>query len=215
MQDVAILIVSRDQMIRAPWEAALRDTYRIKINDDLQDDQVLRETRPQLVILDAALIESDETILARCVHTGGKVLVLGENWPENNQISVYAQGASGYCEKKAPPEIARKSVETVLKGDVWIQRDLISKVIGTLVSRSKPEPDSSLKQNRIDDALRTLSDREKEVVTRIRIGESNKQIAEHLFISERTVKAHLSSVFKKLKLSDRLQLVIYLQHLDN
>jgi len=67
----------------------------------------------------------------------------------------------------------------------------------------------------MNEALKTLSSREKEVVVRIRTGESNKQIAEHLFISERTVKAHLSSIFKKLSLSDRLQLVIYLQQLDN
>jgi len=215
MQDVAILIITHNQTISFPWEAALRDFYKIKILDALPDELTLRKAKPQLVILDTSLIESDENSLARSIQTGCKVLVLGENWPENRQISVYAQGASGYCEKNAPPAIARKSVETVLKGDVWIQRDLISKVIGTLVNRSKPAASATATQNRMNEALKTLSSREKEVVVRIRTGESNKQIAEHLFISERTVKAHLSSIFKKLSLSDRLQLVIYLQQLDN
>lgn len=215
MQDVTILIVSRDQTLRTPWETALRDSYRIKIHDTLPEEMAVRELGPQLVIIDTLLIESDEHTLARCITAGCKALVLGENWPENRQIAVYAQGASGYCEKKAPAVIARKAVETVLKGDVWIQRDLISKVIGTLVNRSKPAPSVTGSHNRLDDALKILSSREKEVVARIRRGESNKQIAEHLFISERTVKAHLSSIFKKLNLSDRLQLVIYLQQLDN
>ena len=215
MQDVTILIVSRDQTIRIPWETALRDGYRIKIHDTLPEEMAMRELCPQLVIIDTLLIESDENILARCINAGCKALVLGENWPENRQIAVYAQGASGYCEKNAPPVIAQKAVETVLKGDVWIQRDLISKVIGTLVNRSKPAQTATGSQNRLNDALKILSSREKEVVARIRMGASNKQIAEHLFISERTVKAHLSSIFKKLNLSDRLQLVIYLQQLDN
>ncbi|MGH8120210.1 MAG: response regulator transcription factor [Gammaproteobacteria bacterium] len=215
MQDAVIFIVSRDQSIRVPWEVALRDNYNIKILDVLTDDPELRGTHPQLVILDTSVIESDENNLARCIQSGCKVLVLGENWPESRQISVYAQGASGYCEINAPPEIARKSVETVLKGDVWIQRDLISKVIGTLVTRSKTAPATNVSQKKMDDALKMLSSREKEVVARIRTGESNRQVAEHLFISERTVKAHLSSIFRKLNLSDRLQLVIYLQQLDN
>lgn len=215
MQDVTILIVSRDQSICAPWETALQDSYRIKTHDALPEAMALRENPPQLVIIDAILIESEENLLARCINSGCKVLVLGAGWPENRQIAVYAQGASGYCEKNAPPLIARKAVETVLKGDVWIQRDLISKVIGSLVSRSKaPQPDTR-SQKRLDDALKILSSREKEVVAHIRTGESNKQIAEHLFISERTVKAHLSSIFKKFNLSDRLQLVIYLQQLGN
>ena len=215
MQDVTILIISRDQSIRVLWETALRNDYRIKTHDALPEETALRDSCPQLVILDTVLVEADENILARCIKAGCKLLVLGEGWPENRQIAVYAQGALGYCEKKAPPLIAQKAVETVLKGDVWIQRDLISKVIGTLVNRSKaPQPDTK-SQKRLDDALKILSSREKEVVARIRKGESNKQIAEHLFISERTVKAHLSSIFKKLNMSDRLQLVIYLQQLDN
>ena len=215
MQDVTILLVTRDQAIRIPWETALQDSYRIIIRETLPDELAIREARPQLIIIDTILIESDENTLARCINAGCKALVLGENWPENRQIAVYAQGASGYCEKKAPAVIAQKAVETVLKGDVWIQRDLISKVIGTLVNRRKPAHPPADTQNRLEDALKTLSSREKEVVARIRKGESNKQIAEHLFISERTVKAHLSSIFKKFNLSDRLQLVIYLQQLDN
>lgn len=214
MKDVTILIVGHDQTIRILWETALRDNYQIKIHDTLPEEMAVREVGPQLVILDTFLIESDEHTLARCINAGCKALVLGENWPENRQIAVYSQGASGYCEKNAPAVIARKAVETVLKGDVWIQRDLISKVIGTLVNRSKPAT-STGSQNRLNDALKILSSREKEVVARIRTGESNKQVAEHLFISERTVKAHLSSIFKKFNLSDRLQLVIYLQQLDN
>ena len=215
MKDATILIVSRDQTIQVPWEAALQGSYQIKKHDTLPDEITMYETAPQLVILDSVLVESDENSLARCINAGCKTLVLGEAWPENRQIAVYAQGASGYCDKKAPPVIAQKAVETVLKGDVWIQRDLISKVIGTLVTHSKPAPSSKSSQNRLAEALKTLSSREKEVVTRIRTGESNRQIAEHLFISERTVKAHLSSIFKKLNMSDRLQLVIYLQQLDN
>lgn len=216
--DTVILIISRDQEIRVPWEAALREDYKLSSRDAAPQAAELTGIHPQLVILDTLLLEADENLLSRCIQSGCKVLVLGSSLPENRQISVYAQGASGYCEKNAPPAIARKAVETVLKGDVWIQRDLISKLIGTLVKSNVPVAPSAtnIKQQKTEpDALKSLSSREKEVVERIRIGESNRQIADHLFISERTVKAHLSSIFKKLHLTDRLQLVIYLQQLEN
>lgn len=212
--DTVILIISRDQAIRVPWEAGLRDGYKLSLREDLPPATELAGMRPQLVILDALLLDTEEDLLARCVRSGCKVLVLGSSLPEQRQISVYAQGASGYCEKTAPPAIAHKAVETILKGDVWIQRDLVSKLIGTLVKRNVPAAAPTIKHQKDPEALKSLSSREKEVVERIRIGESNRQIAEHLFISERTVKAHLSSIFKKLHLTDRLQLVIYLQQLE-
>ncbi|MDO9140167.1 MAG: LuxR C-terminal-related transcriptional regulator, partial [Methylobacter sp.] len=102
-----------------------------------------------------------------------------------------------------------KAVESILQGDIWVQRHLVPQVIGTLVKITRapvappPKPAPA--------GLDTLSVRERDVVRLILRGISNKVIASELFISERTVKAHLTSIFKKLHVPDRLHLAILLK----
>jgi Response regulator containing a CheY-like receiver domain and an HTH DNA-binding domain len=206
-----ILMVGCDQATQALWQDALKGVHKILVSEILPDEVTLQDHPSALFILDTRIIDADDRVIGRFIENGYKVLVLGEDWPEKKQIGVYAQGASGYCNKEVQPTLAQKAVETIMHGDVWIHLDLISKVISTLVQRDRPSQRESKPDNRLQEVLSVLSAREKEVVEWIRKGESNKQIAERLFISERTVKAHLGSIFKKLKLSDRLQLVIYLQ----
>jgi DNA-binding NarL/FixJ family response regulator len=102
-----------------------------------------------------------------------------------------------------------------LAGDIWIRRALVPKVIGVLTSARRPQ----LAPNTVDTELKlkklaSLSAREVEVADMIRQGESNKRIALAMNISERTVKAHLSSIFRKLNVDDRLRLAILLKEID-
>jgi len=109
-----------------------------------------------------------------------------------------------------------QAVTSVLKGDIWIQRHLVPRVIGTLV-KMKPEPTQTLDSSKTIESsalLKTLSSRESDVAKMIREGESNKIIAKSLSISERTVKAHLTSIFKKLNVPDRLHLALYIKEFD-
>ena len=213
--DGSILIASRDNELISIWSEALHGSCRTRIMREPPPANTLLNNAPALIILDAQFYESAQEAVSRYLEAGCKVLVVGQDWPEKKQIAAYTRGCSGYCEKKVNPLLARKAVETALRGDVWIQRELISRVIGILVQRGLQANQGSQSREKLEEALKTLSSREKEVVERIRLGESNKQVAEHLFISERTVKAHLSSIFRKLNVPDRLQLVVYLQQLNS
>ncbi len=111
-------------------------------------------------------------------------------------------GARGYCHAFATPGLLREIAVVVTHGGLWIGPDLMAKLM-RVAHRLLPEPD-----DRLDQA--GLSDREREVVLEVVQGLSNKKVAEKLGITERTVKAHLGSVFGKLGVRDRMQLMLEL-----
>lgn len=113
-------------------------------------------------------------------------------------------GAQGYCHQLAVPEMLREVAQVVEHGGMWLGPDLVQRMVAAtreLLSRS-----SSMTGTEAD--LSALSEREAQVARAVAEGKSNKEVAEQLFISERTVKAHLGAVFEKLGVRDRVQLVL-------
>lgn len=111
-------------------------------------------------------------------------------------------GASGCCNIHAAPEVLRQVGLVVANGGLWVGQALIrqlvvgaAKVYGAHASEAKNDDWSAL-----------LSKRERQVAQLVASGSSNREVAEQLSISERTAKAHLTSIFDKLGLRDRLQL---------
>lgn len=117
------------------------------------------------------------------------------------------QGARGYCHLHAVPELLREVSHVVEFGGLWVGPELVERMVAAtrdLLGRAgpgaaPPAPD-----------LSALSAREAQVAHAVAAGKSNKEVADQLFISERTVKAHLGAVFEKLGLRDRVQLVLHL-----
>jgi len=97
-----------------------------------------------------------------------------------------------------------KAIERVHAGEVWLDRFLTSNLIVDLRRSHKPS-----KKQEEESAISKLTDREREVIALVGEGLKNKQIADRLFISEITVRHHLTSIFEKLKVSDRLELLIF------
>ena len=97
-----------------------------------------------------------------------------------------------------------KAIEKVYAGEVWLDRVMIANILNAKVQSkdSKEHTTASAK-------IATLTKREREVIGLIGRGMKNKQIAEQLIISEATVRHHLSSIFAKLGVEDRLELVVY------
>ena len=105
------------------------------------------------------------------------------------------------------PDVHGQAVKMVQKGEVWVGRKVISHLLDTLVSLTEQQRNRSLPK--ADPSLDVLTPREKEIVQQIGGGSSNKEIAHQLHVSEKTVKAHLTSIFRKLGVSDRLHLALY------
>lgn len=170
-----------------------------------------------VVILDARKLDEDMSVLSTLSQRRVRFMVIGTKWADEKQIDVLVQGASGYCEDSDASELLCRAVDSILNGDIWIRRGLVPKVIGALTKRHRSQAlsgDVRVDFDELNKQMESLSARECEVANMIRQGENNKRIAIALNISERTVKAHLSSIFRKLGVDDRLRLAIRLKEID-
>ncbi len=168
------------------------------------------------VLIDAKKLDEDAGLLSIFAHSTSRFLVVGCGWPERKQIEVMVLGAAGYCEQTEPAELLKRALESILKGEIWLRRALVPKVIEALTSARQIQGGDGKSQD-FEELLKlfeTLSAREMEVAQMIAQGENNKRIALILNISERTVKAHLSSIFRKLNIDDRLHLAIFLKEIE-
>lgn len=112
-----------------------------------------------------------------------------------------AHGAAGYCNSHASVEVLQQVAQVVEHGGLWVGQQLLEQMVKALAKLSANQETAAAPSLRP-----LLSEREWEVATLVAKGESNKEIARHLNISERTVKAHLGAIFDKTKCRDRLQL---------
>jgi len=166
-----------------------------------------------MAVIDADKIMQDKTLLSQFNKNNIRYLIIGEQWSDKQQIEAFVHGAAGYCNKSISKQFLLQAVEFILKGDIWIQRHLVSKIIGSLVQINSTVVETNLEQKNNDSTnlLLTLSNRELDVAKMISLGDSNKAIASSLSISERTVKAHLTSIFKKTQVRDRLHLALFIK----
>jgi len=203
-----IVIFSNNQPLIKLWSHALISHFDLSTASQTNDFN-----GAAVVIIDSKLIDEDDSLTLLFANKTSRFLVIGQDWPESKQINALVHGAAGYCGECEPAKLLLQAISSVLKGDVWIQRHLVPQVIGTLV-KMKADP---LQEKKASDSiesvalLKSLSARERDVANMIREGENNKTIASKLGISERTVKAHLTSTFKKLNVNDRLHLALYIK----
>lgn len=112
-------------------------------------------------------------------------------------------GAMGVVLKEDAADRLIKAIEKIYLGEVWLERVALGTLLWNLSSRDKEALDPQMKK------ISSLTEREKQVIVLIAQGLKNKQIAARLFISQTTVTHHLSSIYSKLGVSDRLELVVY------
>ena len=133
-----------------------------------------------------------------------KVLVLsGSNDPELHRRAIRL-GASGVLSKDKSTELLVKAIERVNAGEAWLDRFTTASLLRELSPRNRAP-----KKNPEEIKIASLTEREREVIKLVGKGLKNKQIAEKLFISDITIHHHLTSIYSKLEVSDRLELLIY------
>lgn len=130
----------------------------------------------------------------------GNFVVMSDLPTEVEASFALAQGASGYCNSNAAPEVLHQIANVVENGGLWIGQQLMQQFIASMAKMAGARPQATVN---IKDLL---SEREWEVAKLVAGGASNKEIARALVISERTVKAHLGAIFEKTHSRDRLQL---------
>jgi len=209
-QKIRILIVDDQLVVREGLRLLIENHPGIKI-------AAMASTRSEA--LDLAARESFDMIILN-LELGGssalsfipelretarnaRVLVLtGLRDSETHQKAVQL-GGMGVVLKEHAGDVLLKAIEKVYQGEVWLDRLSLGKLLWQLTSRETGSLDPQAKK------ISSLTDRERQVISLIAEGLKNKQIAERLFISQTTVTHHLSSIYSKLGVSDRLELVVY------
>ncbi|HSE37677.1 MAG TPA: response regulator transcription factor [Blastocatellia bacterium] len=131
------------------------------------------------------------------------IILTGLRDPETIRKAVLL-GAVGIVRKEKAAEVLISAIERVHAGEAWLDPVLMADVLSDMTRLSKgrkPDPEA--------DKIATLTNREREVIALIGEGIKSKEIAGRLFISETTVRHHLTSIFDKLGVADRIELLIY------
>jgi len=163
--------------------------------------------QPDVILLDLILqdedgLESLPELLGAA--RGARVLVLtGVSGAEEHYRAVRL-GAMGVVTKMQAPEVLFRAIESVCAGEVWIEPSMTVRILSEMLHN--PE---ARKQDPEAEKIARLTARERGVITLVGDGLRNKQIADRLNISEVTVRHHLTSIFSKLKVRDRLGLALY------
>lgn len=163
------------------------------------------QTQPDVILLELNLDDSaDINIIPELLTAANSAHILLVTNIRDTQVHYRAvqAGAVGVVYKHQTPAVLFKAISKVHSGEIWLDRSSIASVL-TQMARGKKENDPAIQK------IALLSQREREVIELIGRGWRNRQIAEALSISEVTVRHHLTSVFSKLEINDRLELIIF------
>ncbi len=162
--------------------------------------------KPDVVLIDTNLIGNDGLELTADLKQkspSAKVLIVTTDTNQHHLSKSIRAGALGYILKDCDFSILCEAIRTVARGDAYIQPCLLSTLLAEFRQFLSEE-----KQVVLPEQL-GLTHREFEIVNHIACGASNKEIAEQLFISEKTVKNHVSNILRKMELEDRTQVAVY------
>lgn len=176
-------------------------------NDGKKAYEVCKWNRPDVVLMDIQMPEMngvEATAIIKKQFPDIKIIVLTTFNDDQYIYDALKNGASGYMLKDTSPAEIAKAVRTVYNGGALIQSEVAVKVIDKFSQLAKETVDKP-----IDSKVELLTEREIEICKLIAEGKNNQEIAEELFLSQGTVKNHITRILIKLDLRDRTQLAVF------
>jgi len=164
--------------------------------------------KPDILLLDLLMPQfSGMEVLSRLakqpVHL--RTILLADSPDKSRIVEALKLGARGVVSKSTSTQMLLKSIRAVASGQYWIGHENVSDLVDCLrAANPKPEAQSTDRSQ--------LTPREVDIITSIVDGYTNKQIAEKLSISEQTVKHHLTNIFAKVGVTNRLELALFAMH---
>lgn len=176
--------------------------------DGVEAYQKVLEYRPDVLILNLSMPPGESGLVATSKISESfpetKILILTMYDDEEYLFHVLKSGAKGYILKNAPDEQLILAVRTVYRGETYIDMKLTTSLVNEFINQSNQE-----EVNYSSDPFKVLSKRELEILPLIAKGYGNKEIAEKLFVSVKTVEAHKTHIMNKLNLKSKPELVEY------
>jgi DNA-binding NarL/FixJ family response regulator len=203
---IRVLVADDQSMIRAGFRLLLAGEADIDVVAEAADGREAVEKaarfEPTVVLMDIRMPELDGIEATRRILAAderARVLILTTFDLDEYVYGALSAGASGFVLKDDPPEQLIAAIRTVAAGDALLSPRITKRVIGQFVGLSRPEPPAELAE---------LTAREHDVFVLIARGLSNAEIGRELFITDTTVKTHVTHVLQKLNLRDRVQAVM-------
>lgn len=201
---ITVVVADDHRVVRAGLVALLSQQARFRVAGEAGTGEeavrLVEELRPHVVLMDLQMpvmdgIAATQAIRERHPETG--VLVLTTFHDDELIYKGIQAGARGYLLKDAPPGELFDAIEAVASGKTLLPPEILARLAHVIQQGGPSSPELT----------EPLSERERETLTLMARGYSNKEIASALYISENTVKTHISSIFRKLEVSDRTEAV--------
>jgi RNA polymerase sigma factor (sigma-70 family) len=167
--------------------------------------KVVESTKPDVLLLDLRMPKGD--VVRTLLEVGErnpvpKVLILTAFVEEESILNTAKGGAKGYVLKGVPSSTLLKAIKTIHGGSLWIDREMPwADVFEEIAQSQSPRiPDSQ-----VNKAIEELTKRELEILRLVAEGLTNEEIGKRIFITEKTVKTHLTNIFDKLKVNNRFK----------
>lgn len=207
---VRVLLIDDDALVRASLRMILSSSEELEVvgeaADGAQAVAAVRAHRPDVVLMDIRMPEMDgitATVAVRRLEHPPHVIVLTTFHADEQIMSALRAGADGFLLKDTPPTEIVHAVLLVAAGDAMLSPS----VTRTLLSHLS-EDGASERRRAAAERLASLTDREREVAMAVASGASNAEVAATLFMSEATVKAHVSRLLAKLDVANRVHIAI-------
>lgn len=201
---MSILLCSADAAVRERWQDLIG-------NRDVLQAQTLAELRRHapandidLILLHRSIVNREEFSAVRNECPGSKFFLFSDRPDEEEGLAFLKQGIVGYANTYISPPRFAEAVKVVLSGAVWIGQKVMQRLIQETRAVAVKESSATVDHKKLE----SLTPREREIAELVSKGQSNLEIAYELNISERTVKAHLSSIYAKTDTGSRLNLAL-------
>jgi len=200
------VVASADRGILDHWRESLGEQVTlVEVRRVEALPECLMRLQPQLLLLDlrlqrAGMLRDIAQVLKVC--PGTRIIAFATECDEEREVALFRAGVRGVCPLDVSRETLVKAVTAVLDEELWIRRTLVPKLLDSIASVPGNAATGSTGRFAI------LTPREVEITRLIAQGQNNKHIARYLAITERTVKNHLTAIFRKIGVVDRLKLAV-------
>jgi DNA-binding NarL/FixJ family response regulator len=206
MTPIRVLLVDDQALFREGLRTILSLHADIEVVGEASNGEeainLARQFSPAVVLMDLRMPVLDGVAATRRLRSeqpGGRVIALTTFDDDENVFECLRAGAVGYLLKDAPSEKLVEAIRAAARGESFLQPSVAAKVVAEFARLSgQPKPPHSA-------LVEPLSEREREILSLIATGASNKEIANALFIAEGTVKNHVTNILGKLGVRDRTQ----------